>query len=241
MAQMSQIESDWLTLGKASQLLGVHPTTLRAWVDAGLVRAFLTPGGHRRFQLAELREFLNRRRDNAATRALTTVPDLTLQQVRRQLGEQPVARESWYQRLSVGQRDQQRETGARLLGLLLQFVSRTENAEHFVIEGRALVQDYGREFALANFSVSELAQAFLFFRRMIVNAAYYPEGGIAPNDAEGMRLLQRIMLFKDEMLVATLDAYDHTVRNSVASPRILPRPKQKTVSRVKPRRTKRSS
>lgn len=238
MAQMSQIESDWLTLGKASQLLGVHPTTLRAWVDAGLVNAFLTPGGHRRFQLVELRAFLNRRRADTETRALTTAPDQTLQQVRRQLGEQPVARESWYQRMSDAQRVQQRETGQRLLGLLLQFVSRSENAEHFVVEGRALVQEYGREFALANFSVSELAQAFLFFRRMIVNAACYPAGGAAPSDAEGMRLLQRITLFMDEMLVATLDAYEHAVRNIVVSSKVLPSSKKKTASRVKSRRTK---
>jgi DNA-binding transcriptional MerR regulator len=238
MTHMSQIESDCLTLGKASQLLGVHPTTLRAWVDAGLVRAFLTLDGHRRFQLTELCVFLNRRCDNAETRALTTVPDRTLQQVRRHLGEQPVARESWYQRLSVGQRDQQRETGARLLGLLLQFVSHTENAEHFLTEGRALVQEYGREFALANFSVCELAQAFLFFRRMIVNAAYYPEGGVAPNDAEGARLLQRIMLFMDELLVATLEAYERATPSIVASHELLPSSNRKTAARVKPRCTK---
>jgi len=238
MAQISQTESDWLTLGKASQLLGVHPTTLRAWVDAGLIHAFLTPGGHRRFQLAMLRVFLNRRRDDTETRALTVAPDQALQQVRQQLSEQPVARESWYQRMSDAQRAQHRETGARLLGLLLQFVSRSENAEHFIVEGRALVQEYGREFALANFSVSELAQAFLFFRRMIVNAAYYPAGGSAPSDAEGMRLLQRITLFMDEMLVATLAAYERGARQTVALRKVVPSSKKKTGSRVTSRRSK---
>lgn len=229
---MSQIESDWLTLGKASQLLGVHPTTLRAWVDAGLLHAFLTPGGHRRFQLAELRAFLNRRRDDTTTRVLIAAPDQTLQQVRQQLAEQPVARQRWYQRMSDAQRTQQRETGARLLGLLLQFVSRRENAEHFIIEGRALAQEYGREFALANFSVTELAQVFLFFRRMIVNAAYDPTGGNAPSDAEGMRLLQRITLFMDEMLVATLAAYEQSARNTVAPRKVTAR-RKKTMSRKK--------
>lgn len=238
MPQLSYIESDWLTLGKASQLLGVHPTTLRAWVDRGLIHAFLTPGGHRRFQLAELRTFLNRRRDDTEIRALAPVADQTLQQVRQQLGEHPVARQSWYQRMTTPQRNQHRETGARLLGLLLQFVSRHENAEHFIVEGRALVQQYGREFARANFSVSELAQAFLFFRRMIVNAAYYPARGGAPSDAEGMRLLQRITLFMDEMLIATLDAYEQAAQNIAASSKRLPRSKKKTTTRAKSRRTK---
>jgi excisionase family DNA binding protein len=238
MTQEAQTESDWLTLSKASQLLGIHPTTLRAWVDAGLVHAFLTPGGHRRFQVRELRAFLGRRRADSGTRALSAAPNQTLEQVRQQLSEQPAARQSWYQRMSDTQRAQQRETGARLLGLLLQFVSRSENAEHFIVEGRTLVQEYGREFALASFSVSELAQAFLFFRRMIVNAAYYPAGGSAPSDAEGMRLLQRITLFMDEMMVATLDAYEQAARNIVVPHQVLPNPKKKIAARVKARRSK---
>ena len=238
MAHGLQTESDWLTLGKASQLLGIHPTTLRAWVDAGLVHAFLTPGGHRRFQVAELHAFLNRRRADTETRALTTAPDQTLQQIRQQLSKQPVAQQSWYQRMSDEQRIHQRETGARLLGLLLQFVSRSEDAEHFIVEGRALVQEYGREFALANFSIRELAQAFLFFRRMIVNAAYYPAGGSAPSDAEGMRLLQRITLFMDEMLVATLDAYEQGAQDIVAPRKVLTSQIRNTGSRPKSRRTK---
>ena len=238
MAHGLETESDWLTLGKASQLLGIHPTTLRTWVDAGLVHAFLTPGGHRRFQVAELRAFLNRRRADTETRALTTAPDQTLQQIRQQLSKQPVAQQSWYQRMSDEQRIHQRETGARLLGLLLQFVSRSEDAEHFIVEGRALVQEYGREFALANFSIRELAQAFLFFRRMIVNAAYYPAGGSAPSDAAGMRLLQRITLFMDEMLVATLDAYEQGAQDIVAPRKVLTSRIRNTGSRPKSRRTK---
>ena len=234
---LPQTESDWLTLGKASQLLGVHPTTLRTWVDAGLIHAFLTPGGHRRFQLTELRAFLNRRRGDTETLALVAAPNQTLQQVRQQLSEQPVARQSWYQRMSDPERARHRETGARLLGLLLQFVSRGDKTEHFVAEGRTLVQEYGREFARAGFSESELARAFLFFRRMIVNAAYYPEGGSAPSDAEGMRLLQRIHLFMDEMLIAMLDAYEQGTRKTIA-PRNQSRSKNKTASRKRSRRTK---
>lgn len=216
---MLQTKSDWLTLGKASQLLGVHPTTLRAWVDAGLIHAFLTPGGHRRFQLTELRAFLNRRRGDTETLSLVSSPNQTLQQIRQQLSEQPVAQQSWYQHMSAPERARHRETGARLLGLLLQFVSRNKDAEHFVADGRMLVQEYGREFAQAGFPVRDLASAFLFFRRMIVNAAYYPEGGSAPSDAEGMRLLQRINLFMDEMLIATLDAYEQGTRQTITPPR----------------------
>ena len=44
----------WLGLGEACRTLGVNESTLRRWADAALVRTFRTPGGHRRFLLADL-------------------------------------------------------------------------------------------------------------------------------------------------------------------------------------------
>lgn len=44
--------SDWLTIHEASELVGVSVATMRRWCDAGEVRCFTTPGGHRRFDRA---------------------------------------------------------------------------------------------------------------------------------------------------------------------------------------------
>src|SRR5512141_1472880 len=54
--------SDWVSLGPASRLLGVDPDTLRRWADAGRVRAFATPGGHRRFSRTDLERMAAARR-----------------------------------------------------------------------------------------------------------------------------------------------------------------------------------
>src|SRR5258705_2102058 len=43
----------WLALGPASRMVGVDPDTLRRWADDGRLRAYATPGGHRRFSLAD--------------------------------------------------------------------------------------------------------------------------------------------------------------------------------------------
>jgi excisionase family DNA binding protein len=53
-------EADWLTLGQAAKYLGVAQSTIRKWSDQGLVPAFYTPGGHRRFRRHDLDGFLAR-------------------------------------------------------------------------------------------------------------------------------------------------------------------------------------
>jgi excisionase family DNA binding protein len=53
-------QDDWLTLGQAARYLGVAQSTMRKWSDSGRLSAFYTPGGHRRYRLSELDEFLGR-------------------------------------------------------------------------------------------------------------------------------------------------------------------------------------
>ena len=53
-------DPDWLTLGQAAKYLGVAQSTIRKWSDNGRVRAFYTPGGHRRYRRADLDAFLER-------------------------------------------------------------------------------------------------------------------------------------------------------------------------------------
>jgi excisionase family DNA binding protein len=51
-------DPDWLTLGQAAKYLGVAQSTIRKWSDQGLVPAFYTPGGHRRYRLRDLEAFV---------------------------------------------------------------------------------------------------------------------------------------------------------------------------------------
>ncbi len=46
--------SELLTTREAAERLGVGPTSIKRWADAGLLRAVRTLGGHRRYPLAEI-------------------------------------------------------------------------------------------------------------------------------------------------------------------------------------------
>ncbi len=48
----------WVSLTEACTLLGVSASTVRRWGDTGVVRTFVTPGGHRRFSRAGLEALL---------------------------------------------------------------------------------------------------------------------------------------------------------------------------------------
>jgi excisionase family DNA binding protein len=57
---VASAEPEWFTLGQAARYLGVAQSTIRKWSDDGRVRAFYTPGGHRRYRRADLDAFLER-------------------------------------------------------------------------------------------------------------------------------------------------------------------------------------
>lgn len=45
-----------LTTSQAARELGVHPNTLRGWVDRGLVPAVRLPSGYRRFSPEQIEQ-----------------------------------------------------------------------------------------------------------------------------------------------------------------------------------------
>ena len=47
-----------LSIGKASNMLGVHPNTLRDWSDNLKIESVKTPGGHRKFPLSEVQKHM---------------------------------------------------------------------------------------------------------------------------------------------------------------------------------------
>jgi excisionase family DNA binding protein len=54
-------DATWYTTGDVAKLLGVSDRTVVNWVRAGLLSAFTTPGGHRRFRAPDVETFLEER------------------------------------------------------------------------------------------------------------------------------------------------------------------------------------
>ncbi len=203
--------NDLLELAEAARQLGVHPSTLRRWADAGKISHEKTVSGRRRFRRQVL-EHARREMQQPAYMQKTgggenNIESHTLALTRQRSGELLTRPGSWYDRFSEEQRLLFRYSGQRLLGLLVQFISRNNSGATFLEEGKKIARDYGRICRRANLSVSQTAEAFLFFRRSILESIHSTAGLSGPNDQDGYRVLLRTTDFFDALLVATIESH----------------------------------
>lgn len=200
----------WLTLKEASDFLGVHFTTLRTWADAGQVRVFRTPGGHRRFSLDDLRRFLDARDSHLPSANASAMMDAALVRVRSELLRSPREQVPWREGFRDNADDERRLRGRQLFALALAFVLKPNQREKTLVDGRQLGRTYGREAALNGVSLGETGRAVQFFRGQLLQAVRNQEGG-GTLDADDVRIQMSIDQFLDEVLYAVLDGYESTL------------------------------
>jgi excisionase family DNA binding protein len=196
----------WLTLGQACRLLNVDESTMRRWADAGQVRTFRTPGGHRRFSEGDVREIVQGR-----TRSrFSDVGDLATKRIRQQLHRSHNT--EWYATVDEAQREKLRPLGRRLMALVADYVGKRGRKSGLLEEARATGVQYGSELAGAGMSLSQAMQAFTFFRRNLDQSAKQAlaKNGTAPSDA--VDVCEQIMVLADEVLLGIASAYEPPAR-----------------------------
>lgn len=192
----------WLTLSEASALLGIHHTTLRGWADRGEIPAFRTPGGHRRFRLADIRSFLhNRVSQSSAAGSVDNAVEHALSRVRQEIANMPG---TWHSDLDESTREATRVRGRRLFALALNYVMRPQQRADLLKDGRILGFQYGREAAQSGVGLAETGRAVQFFRRQLLESVRREES----LDSGDMEIRQLIAYFLDEVLYAVLEGYE---------------------------------
>lgn len=192
----------WLTLGQACRLLNVDESTLRRWADAGQVRTFRTPGGHRRFAEVDVREIVLGRARHAP---FSDVGDLATKRIRRQLTREHA---DWYAHVDAQQREKLRPLGRRLMGLVAAYVARRGRRASLLDEARATGAEYGMELAHAGMSLSQAIQAFTFFRRSLDESAKQALNKTGTPAGESIDVIEQIMALADEVLMGIASAYE---------------------------------
>jgi len=207
-AQPDQAASgDWLSLQEASTLLGITTSTLRRWGDDGRVPMKRTLGGHRRFPRAAIARLAA---EPQAEVALAHIPE---QPRPWSFDARELARQEWHSHFAAGPlTDRMRGLGQRLLGLLIQYVNRQEEDHRFLVEARTVGETYGRESHVAEVSLHDTVEAFLFFRRAFSQLALPLPSIAGPTDlAAAAGLRARLDRFMDAILLGVIVGYEDEV------------------------------
>jgi excisionase family DNA binding protein len=200
--------NDWLNLSEAAKILGVHPSTLRAWADRGDLPAHRTPGKHRRFLRADVESWAASRRESQAFAGQMIVEN-ALGRTRMQMAEGRLSSAGWYQRLDDARKRELREAGRRLLNLLLRYLG--DEGEAVLAEGQAIGREYERLGREAGLSLSETINVFLYFRDFLYDSVidvYQASGQRAAREWAAMH--RQIAAFTNTVLLALVEAHEES-------------------------------
>ncbi len=202
-------DDQWLSVGQAAQLLGVGPATVRRWGDAGRLRVFVTPGGHRRFLASELTGIVSRakglpeRLSADELDALWSARESSAAREARSLG--------WFQAYSEDEREHARHQGQALVRLVADYVANPERREPLVADIEHLAAEYGEQAARIGVSLRNLMEAFAHFRRPLFAAVEGNQGADAQSSADARGQDSGTVLdlaeFLDRFTIRMVEAY----------------------------------
>jgi DNA-binding transcriptional MerR regulator len=200
-----------ISLGKASNLLGINQITLRLWADKGLVRVFRTAGGHRRFATEDLLHLIQEQVSPAQSGELV---DRAVRGFRRQLKSRKMARPS-LNSMNGDSRDHLRVLGRRLAEVAIRYHRERRNRPSLLEEARVIGSDYAAENQKLGHTLTEAVEFFLSHRNRFVEVVQ----NLLPADVsrdETLGLLRDMASLSDAVMLALIAGYQKT--SAVHSP-----------------------
>ena len=199
-------EESLISISEASQVLGVSEAALRQWTGEGKIKAFITPGGHRRYARAGLKKFMNS--NPRALRVKDLVAELAETAPRhREIALASPKETAWYDRLSKKAQGHLADLGRRMLKLIIKYVTEPSRREQTLQLIREVGRDHGEALARMELPLTDSIEAFLRHRDPIMHAATHlmkKREGFTGRVVESIPMVGYVM---DEALVALVAAH----------------------------------
>ena len=205
----------WITLGQACKLLGVNESTLRRWADAGHVRSFRTPGGHRRFSEEDLGALVAGR-SGVSGEPYTSLGQLALSRIRRRL-QRGRGQARWYAAISEEERERLRPLGRRLLALASEYMTKGSRRSHLIDEAREIGHEYGKELVGDRLTIRDAVEAFTFFRKGLDDAAMELAQKNDLSAEEAVEVWDLLSNLADQVLLAIAEIYEQAETPAVSA------------------------
>ena len=197
-----------VSISEASHILGVSNATLRQWTNEDKIRAFITPGGHRRYDKTNLQAFIGKQQrvhtiKDLATRIEDTSPS------HRELAHTYFGTTSWYNKLDIESRNHLAESGRQLLHLVIRYITEPPKQKVILELARGVGSDFGEQLAKLGLSLTESLEAFVMHRNPVINATIdlvKRRETFNERAVESIPLVSHIM---DEVLLSLVATYQY--------------------------------
>jgi excisionase family DNA binding protein len=197
--------SSSLGIGQACKLLGVSEATLRHWTDEGKIKAFITPGGHRRYLESEIRNFMGaKRRVHGMDDLMAKMETVPLHEIH--IARSHFAQAAWYTGLSDDAQDRLRELGNSLYNLAVDYITRKKKHEEAVEAARDIGHHFGEYLAQIGVSLPDSVEAFLMHRTPLIDAANELVKGRESLQGRAAEAIPMLVQITDEVLLSLIQA-----------------------------------
>ena len=190
----------WIPLSAACRILQVNESTVRQWADTGRIRAFRTPGGHRRFFQEDVYALLETGTRIGDGQALE---EQALRRIRRRLRAGRPGAHPWLEGVEESSRTRMRLFGRRLVTVVLDYLGSPRRRQERLVEARLIGREQGAEMARLGFSLREVVEGFLFFRNSLMDTAM----GASPRATEPLTFWHQMNVVVDEVLLGVIEAF----------------------------------
>jgi len=204
-------------ISEACRFLGVSETALRQWTDEGKIKAFVTPGGHRRYLTTDLKKFMSSSSRAIGIKELAAELKETAS-LHRDIGLEVFHETPWSDRLTQESREILAELGRRLLSSLIKYITAPAEREITLNEVRDIGQSLGREVAQLGLSLTDAVEAFVKHRDPILKVAtdlLKKREAYSGRVADSIPLVTRVL---DEAMISLVAAYQQYRNESQVKP-----------------------
>ncbi len=196
-----------VTISVACRVLGVSETALRQWTDEGRVKAFVTPGGHRRYLLADLNKFMGFPHGEVSFEDLAAELEHTALSL-RQIGITVIGNSALQGRLSAEAMEELSSLGRSLLDSIVKYTIPSES-EEALRAARSIGENLGISLAKLGLPLTDSVEAFIMHRSPLMEAAV---GLMKKRESLTGRMVETIPMVAhvmDEALVSLVAAHQH--------------------------------
>ncbi|MDX1993941.1 MAG: helix-turn-helix domain-containing protein [bacterium] len=199
--------SEWVSLHRAAEILGVHPATVRNWADKGDIASRRTPGGHRRFRKADLMQYARSQGEWQPLEVRVIIQN-ALGQTRMQVGEGTLTDVPWYAAMSESVRAAMRAYGRQVLDALRAYLAEGAKDEGLA-KAITLGQQYAEILAEEGLTLPQAMRGFFYFSDFVVNSILTWSEVTPPRSApEWATLLRQVNTFMNAMLLSIAEYYE---------------------------------